>query len=318
MRIGLDVMGGDFHPQAPLEGALAARNTLDPSIQIVLYGKQDVIDAFFDSTGASRQGFDIVDTPQVIPMDAHPVKGVAANPQSSINLATLAQREGKLDAFISAGSTGALMVASVMGLGLIDGVIRPTVGGIYPHASGHALICDVGTNVDCKPEMLVQFAVLGSIYMREAHGIAQPRVALLNVGEERTKGNQVAQATYPLLEAHPFVHFVGNAEGRDFSRHYADVYVCDGFVGNIILKFGESFYDMMVHKLPNDPDIQRFDFENIGGLPILGVKGHVIVGHGISGPRAFENMMYRAKEIVDVRLADKIQAVLAEHSPAKN
>ncbi len=315
MRIGLDVMGGDFVPQAPIAGVASVLPVLPADAQLVLLGDQAVITAELARQGIAidPSRVQIVHAPSVIGMHEHAAKAFTAKQDSSIAVGIGLVKQGKLDAFISAGNTGAMLVGSVIALGTIEGVLRPTIGAFYPSKSGYAMFCDVGANTDCKPEMLVQFGMLGSVFMREVMHIDNPRVALLNIGEEPTKGNQVAQAAYQLFDAQrDRLNFIGNAEGRDMNRSMADVYVCDGFTGNILLKFGESFYDLMKEKLPHDEHVEEFNFERVGGLPILGVKGNIIVGHGISSPLAFHNMILRAADIVHTQLPAKIERALAQ------
>jgi glycerol-3-phosphate acyltransferase PlsX len=244
-------------------------------------------------------------------MHEHASAALRQYPESSIMVGMKLVKAGQLDAFVSAGNTGAFMAAAVFGLGLIEGVMRPTIGSLYPHQNKYSYFLDVGANVDAKPEQLAQFAQIGSLYAQTMMGVPQPKVALLNIGEEEGKGNQQAQHTYKLLQQTPGIHFIGNAEGRDFALGTADVYVCDGFVGNILLKFGESFYDLMKAKLPNDPDVEMLNLENVGAQPFLGVNGTVLIGHGISGPRAFCNMVRRAQEAVQHDLVGKLRSGLA-------
>jgi glycerol-3-phosphate acyltransferase PlsX len=240
-------------------------------------------------------------------MDENPARAVVQKSDSTINVGIQALKEGQIDAFISAGNTGAVVAASVLKLGNLPGVSRPTLGAFYPYGDNHySLICDVGANVDCKPEHLVQFALLGTVYMRAVMGIPNPRVALLNIGEEPSKGNLLAQQAYALLQENPYINFVGNAEGRVLPKGFADVYVTDGFVGNILLKFGESLYELLREKVPPNPVLERLNYENIGGLPFLGTRGNIIIGHGISSPKAFRNMIFRALAIAKVNLSERI------------
>jgi len=312
MRIGVDVMGGDFYPQAPVAGAVRALSNVGAGVTLVLIGDEKIIREELNRQNVPEHNFEIIHTSEMIGMDEHPAKAFTSKTDSSIHVGIRLQKEKRLDAFISAGNTGAMLVGSVLGLGNIEGVLRPTIGALYPANGAYSLFCDVGANADCKPEHLVQFALLGSIYMREINNISQPRVALLNVGEERTKGSQLAQAAYDQLEKHPGIHFIGNAEGRDLNRGKADVYVCDGYTGNIILKFAESFYDIFHERFPEDERVASFNFENYGGLPVLGVKGVSIIGHGISTPRAFEEMIRCAENVVHSGLIPKFEKALQE------
>jgi glycerol-3-phosphate acyltransferase PlsX len=313
MRIGIDIMGGDFFPNAPISGIVAARNSgaLSTDVELVLIGEEVLIQTHLREIGIHTTAYEIVHAPEQILMEEHPAKALQSKPNSSISIGIKLLKLGKLDAFISAGNTGAMLVASVVGLGLIEGVLRPTVGGWFPYREHRSLLCDVGANLECKPEMLWQFGLLGSIAMQVLRKVEKPRVGLLNVGEERTKGTEVHQKAYQLLEADNRIHFVGNVEGRDINRFAADVYVCDGFTGNILYKYGESLYDLFKPKLPNDPDIDGYSFENVGALPILGVQGTVMVAHGISNAKAYHNMIFQTIEIVRSGLPNAIAQALA-------
>ena len=310
MRIGIDVMGGDFFPHAPIAGAILAQAEMGDKLRMVLIGDSQLIQAELNKLNLPLDQFEILHAPEVIGMDEHPAKAFVAKVHSSISVGINSVKSNHIDAFISAGNTGAMLVGSVLGLGNIEGVLRPTIGALYPCNGKFSLFCDVGANTDCKPEHLVQFALLGSIYLREVMGIESPTVAQLNVGEERTKGSQLAQATYELLEAHPDIRFIGNAEGRDLNRQFADVYVCDGFTGNILLKYAESIYDLFHDRFPEDAVVNSFNFENYGGLPILGVKGVSVIGHGISTPKAFHQMIRTASDAIRSGLIEKFEKAL--------
>ena len=304
MRIGLDVMGGDHYPHAPLAGAVAYSRRTDSDAVLVLIGDAEIIHTELVRMDASPSDFVIVSAPEIISMDEHPSKAVVSKPHSSISVGIRMLREKQIDAFVSAGNTGAMMAGSVLMLGCIGSVQRPTVGTIIPIGDKTSFLCDVGANTDCKPDHLVQFAQLGSMFMREVMQVSNPRVALLNIGEEKKKGSNLVQQAYELLEKQPGINFIGNAQGWDLLRHSADVYVVDGFAGNLLLKFSESLYDFLKPMLPDEPEIEKFNFETIGGLPFLGVSGNVVIGHGISGPTAFDNMIHRAVDLCRSRLLD--------------
>ncbi len=308
MRIGIDTMGGDFIPQNPLKGVALALPNLPADVEIVLIGDPHLLETEAPRYGISLNGqIRLLPATQVIGMDENPSRAVVQKSDSTINVGIQALKEGQIDAFLSAGNTGAVVAASVLKLGNLPGVSRPTLGAFYPYGDNqYSLICDVGANVDCKPEHLVQFALIGTVYMRAVMGLPQPRVALLNIGEEPSKGNLLAQQAYALLREHPLIHFVGNAEGRVLPQGFADVYVTDGFVGNILLKFGESLYELLREKIPPNPILERLNYENIGGLPFLGTSGNVIIGHGISSPKAFRNMIFRAYAIAQAHLSERI------------
>jgi glycerol-3-phosphate acyltransferase PlsX len=283
---------------------------LDSQIEIVLVGPKATIESELQQRGEDPAGFPILEADQVVGMDEGATSAIRNKPQSSLVLGVQHLSGQALDVFISAGNTGAFLSAAVMMLGLQEGVMRPSIGALYPHEKGYSFLCDVGANTDCKPELLRQFGIMGAIFMQAVMGIAQPRVALMNIGEEKSKGTQAVQQAYQLLESTERLNFIGNAEGRDLVAQKSDVYVMDGFTGNILLKFAESFYYIFKKKMPDDPDIENFNFQNIGGLPFLGVNGNVVLGHGISNAEAFKNMIYRGRELVEVNLQDKISKAL--------
>ncbi len=308
MRIGLDVMGGDHVPHAPIAGVKTVLPQLAADVTLVLVGPEATVRAEMQAQNLEDPRIEVVHAEHVIGMDEHPAKAFMAKPNSSIAVGLNLVKEGKLDAFASAGNTGAVMVASVLTLGNIPGIQRPMVAALFPSTGGYSLLCDVGLNADCKPDQLAQFGEIGAVYVREVMKVPQPRVALMNVGEEKSKGNQLAQQTYPLLAESKRIHFIGNAEGRDLLFNHADVYVCDGFVGNILLKFGESLYKYFKGKTE---EAERFNYENVGGLPILGINGNVMVAHGSSGPLAFHNFILRAVDVVSSDLVGKLTATFA-------
>jgi len=312
MRIGLDVLGGDFAPKACIEGALMALALLDPQTELVLIGDNAQTESLLQELGSSHT-FQMIHAPDVIGMDEHPAKAFTQKTNSSIVAGMVAAKKGEIDAFISAGNTGAMLVGAVLTLGVVEGLHRPTIGALYPCKGHYSFVCDVGANAECKPEMLLDFAVLGDMFMREVMGVQNPRVALINIGEEKSKGTPLVQQAYQLLEQSG-LNFVGNAEGRDLNKHFADVYVTDGFTGNVLLKFGESFYDLMKEKISNDAEVEAFNYENIGGTPFLGVKGNILIGHGISSPLAFKQMILRAQEIVRSGICQKIAELPKKNS----
>ena len=246
--------------------------------------------------------------PQVIGMHEHPTKALKEKQQSSIAIGFHLLAKGSTDAFISAGNTGAMLVGALYSIKAIPGVLRPTISSMIPKDNGGAgILVDVGLNADCKPEQLNQFAILGSLYSQHILGTNNPRVALLNVGEEEGKGNILAQATYPLLKANNKINFTGNIEGRDVFLDKADVMVCEGFTGNVILKLAESIYDITRQKNIDHEFLDRFNFENYGGTPVLGVAKPVIIGHGISHDKAFNNMIRLAQKMIEIDLTGKMK-----------
>jgi phosphate acyltransferase len=309
MRIGVDIMGGDFAPAAPIEGAILALNHLGARAQIVLIGDESLILQELKARGQSPEAFSIIHTDQAIGMDESPTKAVASKPRSTINVGIGMVKQKLLDGFVSAGNTGAMLVASVMGLGKIAGVMRPTIGVMIEIGEGKkALLCDVGANVDCKPEVLYQFGILSKVFLESVHKVAQPRIGLMNVGEEEGKGPDTIKAAYALMKGTDKFNFIGNVEGRDIYRGHADAFICDGFTGNVVLKFGESMYELLKSRFPGDAFIETFNFENYGGVPVLGVKGISIIGHGISTAKAVESMILSALLAAESNLVSKIEA----------
>jgi glycerol-3-phosphate acyltransferase PlsX len=309
MRIGVDILGGDFWPEAPVEGAVLALDKFGPDIELVLIGDENLIRQELAKHGADPSRFSIVNCTEMVGMEESPTKGIASKPNSTINVGIGMVKTGQLDGFVSAGNTGAMLVASIMGLGRIPGVNRPTIGALFPNHNGEPiLLLDVGANVDSKPEHILHYARLGSIYMESVRKVEKPRVGLMNVGEEESKGPADVKAAHALLKESGRLNFVGNVEGRDIYHGKADVYVCDGYTGNIILKFGESMYDVLKSRYAGDAFIEAFNFENYGGVPILGIRGISIIGHGISNGKAIASMIGSAVEAVRNGLVQKIEA----------
>lgn len=309
MIIGIDMMGGDF---APLEAVKGVRLFLDAHksapIQLCLFGDEAALTPLLNEHGIPADAYKIVHASQVIGMHEHPTKALKEKQQSSIAMGFYALATEKIDAFISAGNTGAMLVGALYSIKAIEGVLRPSIATIIPKDNGKTgVLLDVGLNADCKPEQLNQFALLGSLYANHVLGITNPRVGLVNVGEEEGKGNILAQATYPLLKENTAINFIGNIEGRDVFIDKADVMVCEGFTGNIILKLAESFYDITQSKNIQHEYFNRFNFENYGGTPVLGVSKPVIIGHGISHGKAFMNMLHVAVKMINSDLIDKMK-----------
>jgi len=309
MNIGLDMMGGDF---APLEAAKGLRLYLSEKaagVRLFLFGDEQLLKPLLLQEGIANGPLQLVHTPQVIGMHEHPTRALKEKQQSSIAVGFHYLATGKIDAFISAGNTGAMLVGAMFSIKVIEGIIRPAIATIMPKENGKTgVLLDVGLNADCKPENLNQFAVLGSLYAQYILGIVQPRVGLLNVGEEEGKGNILAQATYPLLKQNAQVNFMGNIEGRDMFLDKADVVICEGFTGNVVLKMAESIYDITKAKQIEHEFLDRFNFEYYGGTPVLGVAKPVIIGHGISQGKAFKNMIAVAVKMIETDLMTKIKA----------
>jgi len=309
MNIALDMMGGDFAPAEAAKGVhLYLSGITDTSVTLFLIGDESLIAPLLKQNGIDTALVKLVHATQIIGMDEHPTKALKEKQQSSIAVGFQLLATGECDAFISAGNTGAMLVGAIYSLKAMPGVLRPAISTMLPKDNGGTgLLLDVGLNADCKPEHLNQFALLGSLYAQYIFGIDQPRVALINLGEEEGKGNLLAQATYPLMKENAQIHFVGNIEGRDILKDKADVMVCDGFTGNVILKMAESIFEIADAKQIHHEYFDRFNFENYGGTPILGVSRPVIIGHGISHAKAFSNMIALAKKIIAVDLMGEMK-----------
>jgi phosphate acyltransferase len=308
MNIGLDMMGGDF---APLEAVKSVQLYLSHSAfpaNLFLIGDEAKISALLTEHNVLLSSVRVIHASQVIGMHEHPTKALKEKPESSIAVGFRLLAKGDIDAFISAGNTGAMLVGALYSIKALPGVLRPTISSMMPKENGQSgLLLDVGLNADCKPEQLNQFAILGSLYSQYILGTHKPRVALLNVGEEEGKGNLLAQATYPLLKENEKINFVGNIEGRDIFLDKADVMVCDGFTGNIVLKLAESIYDITKQKSLEHEFLDRFNFEIYGGTPVLGVAKPVIIGHGISHAKAFLNMIKLAGKMIETDVTSKMK-----------
>jgi glycerol-3-phosphate acyltransferase PlsX len=309
MKIGLDIMGGDFAPEAAVKGAILAAKLLSEEQRIVLIGDQEIAYRLIEQAGEDPAFFDFVHAPDVITMGEHPTKAIAKKPNSSISRGFQLLQTGEIDSFASAGSTGAMLVGAVFSVKPIPGVLRPALATNVPKLkSGSGLLLDVGANADCKPDMLAQFGLLGSLYMEHVIGISNPTVGLLNIGEEEEKGNLLTQAAYPLLKDNKRINFIGNIEGRDVFDDRVDVIVSDGFAGNIVLKMAESFYVVTQRKGFKDDFFDRFNFEQYGGVPVLGVNAPVIIGHGISNPAAIKSMLLLSKSMIESKVVEKMRS----------
>ncbi len=313
MRIGIDIMGGDFAPKATTLGAILALNEVPSDCRIVLIGDEPMTKSILAEKGVDASLFDFIHADQVIEMGEHPTRALSQKPNSSLSIGFQMLKEGSIDAFASAGNSGAMLVGSMFSVKTIPGMNRPAICSYLPKENGgFGVILDVGANADCKPELLVQFAILGSLVAEILFGIKNPKVGLLNIGEEAEKGNILTQATYPLLKETANINFIGNIEGRDLFNDKADVIVCDGFTGNIVLKLSETFHDMTAGKGMDAPFFARLNYENYGGSPVLGVNAPVVVGHGISNDIAIKNLILLAKEMMSTNLTEKIKAAFKE------
>jgi glycerol-3-phosphate acyltransferase PlsX len=300
-------MGGDRAPSAVLQGVDEVLPKLGEDESVVLFGPEEVVsEAVADWRPVHPVGHTA--TTQVIGMADSPTRAFQQKPDSSIAQGFAALKAGEIDIFISAGNTGAILVGALYSIGAIEGVQRPAIATLVPKEDGGTgLLLDIGANADVKQDALVQFGLLGSLYLEHVIGIERPRVSLLSLGHEPEKGNRVTQAAYPLMEEHPDIRFVGNIEGYDLFGDTADVVVCDGFTGNVVLKVSEGIFQVMRRRGYRDSYLSRFDYESYGGTPVLGVRRPVIIGHGVSSPRAFSQMILQAREVVSSRLTDKIK-----------
>lgn len=330
-RIIVDAMGGDFAPQNAVVGAVEALNS-NNSFELFLVGKKDEIKKVLIKNNLSFDDDHIINATQVIEMEDVPTTALKTKPDSSICVGAQWIKEKKADAFVSAGNTGAMMAASTLIMGRIQGVGRPTIGSIMPSMVGKCVMFDAGASVDSKARHLLEYAIMGSIYVKEIYGVDNPKVGILSVGEEDTKGNSVTLEAFDMIKK-TNLNFAGNIEGGDILKGTVNVVVCDGFVGNIILKFGESVLTLLKHKFKEYADqgtinklkiglirgamreiLKDFDYQEHGGVPLLGVNGISIIGHGSSTPKAIKNMVLKAKDMHDRKLIERIQTSLKFYS----
>ena len=301
-------MGGDYAPHSTLHGALLASKQLSTDEKIVLIGDSNVAKKILQQNNAELSLFEFIHADDQIAMNEHATKAIRKKPNNSISVGFEALKNGEIDVFSSAGNSGAMLVGSMFSVGPIKGVIRPCITSVLPKENGSVgLILDVGVNADCKPDVLFQFAILGSLFAENVYGLKNPKVGLLNIGEEKGKGNLLTQAAFQLLEDNDDINFIGNVEGRDLFNEKADVIVCDGFTGNVVLKQAESFFTILAKRNLLDNYFKRFNYENYGGTPVLGVSGNVLIGHGISNDKAIKNMILLGKDLIHSNLTKKIK-----------
>lgn len=306
-------MGGDFAPDAIVQGAGLAVAEIPEEDVIVLIGDEQVIREKMESYNVDGRRIEVVHAPETIDMAEHPVKAFSQKPQASIPVGYRLLKSHNVDAFCSAGNTGAMHVGAMFTIKAIEGIIRPGIAGFVPKESGgFGVILDVGANADCKPDVLYQFGEIGSIYARHVLGISNPKVGLMNLGEEEQKGTLLTQAAHQVFKYTKKVNFIGNIEGGDVFNDKADVIVCDGFTGNVILKLAESFFDLISDRDIHDDYFSRFNYEEIGGSPILGINGNVVIGHGRSSPKAIKNMVMLAHRMADTNIHIKIKENFSE------
>lgn len=301
-------MGGDFAPEATVLGAIQARKEFPEGHHITLVGDANKAKEIIEREAYDASLFEFIHTTEVIEMSDHATKAMRKKQDSSISVGFKLLGEKKLDVFASAGNSGAMLVGSMFSTRPIGGVIRPCITSVLPKESGGVgVILDVGINADCKPDVLYQFAILGSMYAEFVFNIKNPKVGLLNIGEEKEKGNLLTQATHQLMAGSEDFNFIGNVEGREIFEDKADVIVCDGFTGNVILKQAEAFYTLLRKRGMMDEYFDRFNYEIYGGTPVLGVNGNVLIGHGISSPKAIKNMLLLGLNLAEADLPNKIK-----------
>lgn len=301
-------MGSDHGPVVPVRAAVLAAKELPDEVRLVLIGNAEVIEEGLKNEGADPGAFEIVPSENDITFRDNATKALQSKPRSSIALGFHLLKEGRIDAFASTGNTGAMLVGSIFSVKTIPGVIRPCIPSVLPKENGgYGIILDVGANADCKPDVLCQFGLLGSLLAESVYGITDPKVALLNIGEEDKKGNVVAQSAFSLMKESSQFNFIGNVEGRDLFNDKADVIVTDGFTGNIVLKAVEAFHDLLKTRGVQEPFFDRFDYENYGGCPVLGVNGNVMIGHGISSAETIKNLVLLSRNVVNARLHERIR-----------
>lgn len=308
MNIGVDIMGGDYAPSAVVEGVSDSLEYLSSDDTLVLVGDERAIVEKLASLNVSSSQLRIVPTTEVIGMGDHPARAFSQKKDSSIASGFRMLKDRELDGFCSAGNTGAMLVGASYTVNVIPGVFRPALATLLPCVDGrNSIMLDVGLNPDSKPDVLMKYGILGSIYARCVLGIPDPTVGLLNIGHEETKGTAAVKAAYELMKDHPGLNFAGNIEGHSlFHEDITDVVVCDGFIGNIVLKQAEATY-MLARKINiSHPFFERLNFENIGGTPIVGINANVVIGHGISKRKAIMNMILQTRSVVNANLAQKI------------
>lgn len=318
MKIGIDIMGGDFAPQATIGGAVLASRELPKDIRLCLFGDEKIIRSLLLSKEANPDNFEIFHAPDVIVMGEHPTKAFAQKPLSSISIGFEMLKKQKIDAFAGVGNSGAMLVGSIYSTEPIKGIIRPCISTVMPKEdNGVGIILDAGVNADCKPDMLYQFGILGSLYAKYIFNIPNPKVGLLNIGEEEEKGSLLTQSANKLMKGTSDFNFIGNVEPRAIFKNKVDVIVCDGFTGNIVLKYTETMYRLFMKKGFMGDFINRFNYEIYGGTPILGINGTVVVGHGISNEHAVKNMILLTKEVHEAQLYNKIKTAIESYSQNK-
>jgi len=308
MKIGIDIMGGDFAPEASVLGAIQANNELSDDIRLVLIGDEQKIKEILIREKIEPNEFDIVHTDEWIEMGEHPAKAFAAKQKSSIAIGFHMLQKNMIDGFASAGNTGAMLVGAMYTVKSIPGVIRPCISAELPQYEGKpALLLDVGINPDCRPDVLYQYGIIGSVYASQFYGIENPKVALLNIGSEEKKGNLIVKNTFDLMKGTKDFNFIGNVEANNLLGECpADIIVCDGFTGNVVLKEAEGIYKILLKRGIKDAFFHRFNPEVHGGTPILGINAPVLIGHGASSPKAIKTMILKTKNVIEAKVSEKL------------
>jgi phosphate acyltransferase len=311
MRVAIDAMGGDFAPMPNVEGVKLALEELPADATVVMVGDEVTLEKACESANLGDSRVEIHHAAQVIPMGVHPTKALAKYPEASIPVGYKLLKSKQIEAFSSCGNTGAMHVGALFSIKAIEGIIRPGLAGVLPkEKGGQAIMMDIGANADCRPDVLVQFAELASLYATHVLNIKNPKVGLINLGEEEQKGTLLTQAAHQLMKIDTKINFVGNLEGHDIFNEKADVLICDGFTGNVLLKFAESIYSMLKERNFNDPFFDLMNFRAVGGSPILGVNGNVIIGHGVSDKQAVKSMVVQSYNMAKSAINEKIKESL--------
>ncbi len=308
IKIGIDILGGDFAPEATVKGSVLAVRELPEDIKLVLIGNREKVETICKSEDFDSSVFEIIHTTDTIEMSDYPAKAFTQKPNASIVLGFKMLSQGLIQGFASAGNTGAMLVGAMHLVKSAPGIIRPCITASVPKLSGApTILLDVGINPDCKPDVLYQYAILGSMYAEYVYNITLPRVGLLNIGSEEEKGNLQTKAAYAAMKDTNDFNFIGNIEANELFSDRADVIVCDGFVGNVMLKEAEAFYVLLRKRKIQDEFFEKFNFVNYGGTPILGINAPVMIGHGISNEIAIKNMILHTADVINAKLIDKIK-----------
>jgi len=312
MRIGIDIMGGDFAPESAIAGSFLAHNEIPEDTELVLFGDRESIIQYCRNNGFDVNWMSIFHCSEVIEMADHPYRAFFSKKNSGIHQGYRQLKDGNIDAFCSAGNTGAMMIGASQVINSIPGIIRPAIAAKVPNLNGnHSILLDVGINPDSRPDVLYQYGILGKAYSMSLYGVKEPRIGLINIGKEDEKGNLTSKSAFQLMSESTDYEFIGNVEGHEIlTDPGAEVLVCDGFVGNIILKQSEGFYQVIKNRNVNDDFFEMFNFENFGGTAILGINKPVVVGHGISNDKAIKNMILHTREVVAKNLINYIKEAL--------